>query len=148
VFQLSSPSRTGCAHFDITSLINVRGKRSISLMATRSAEDVFQIHLRYRAAGALEEDLAQNYAEDVVLLCEFGVLHGHQSVRLSAERLALQLKDATFEYLIHYVTGDYAFRRWRASSPTVRIEDGADSFVIRDGRIIMQSVYYRIENGK
>jgi hypothetical protein len=66
----------------------------------------------------------------------------------SAERLALQLKDATFEYLIQYVTGEYAFLRWRASSPNVRIEDGADSFVIRDGWIIMQSVYYRIETGK
>jgi hypothetical protein len=116
-------------------------------MAHRSSEDVFQSHLKFRALGAIEEDLAQDDAEDVVLLCEFGALHGRKSVRESADRLALQLKDATFEYLKQYVAGEYAFLRWRVSSPNVRIEDGADSFVIRRGRIVMQSVYYRIRNG-
>lgn len=70
------------------------------------------------------------------------------SVRQSADRLALQLKEAVFEYLTHYVAGEYAFLRWRATSPNCRIEDGANSFVIREGRIVMQSVYYRIKTSK
>lgn len=45
-------------------------------MAHRSPEEVFQSHPRLRAVGAIEEDVAQNYAPDAVLLCEFGVLHG------------------------------------------------------------------------
>jgi hypothetical protein len=81
----------------------------------------------------------------VVLLCEFGVLHGRDAVRKSADRLALQLKDARFEYVAQFVAGEYAFLRWRATSPEVSIEDGADSFVIWEGRTIMQSVYYRIK---
>ena len=32
----------------------------------RSAEEVFEDHLRLRVAGSLEEDLRRNYAEDVV----------------------------------------------------------------------------------
>lgn len=34
----------------------------------RSAEEVFEDHLRLRAAGDIEEDLRANYAVDVVLL--------------------------------------------------------------------------------
>jgi SnoaL-like domain len=116
-------------------------------VAARLPEEVFQSHLRLRAEGAIDEDLSQNYAEDVVLLCEFGVLCGRDAVRKSADRLALQLRDAKFEYLAQFVCREYAFLQWRARSPTVRIDDGADSFVIREGQIVMQSVYYRIVNG-
>ena len=49
------------------------------MTAARSPQEVFGSHLRFRAAGELEKDLAVNYAEDVVLLCEFGVLHGASS---------------------------------------------------------------------
>ena len=109
-------------------------------MATRLPEEVFQSHLRLRAVGAIDEDLSQNYAEDVVLLCEFGVVRGRDAVRKSAHRLALQLRGAKFEYLAQFVCREYAFLHWRARSPTVRIDDGADSFVIRAGQIVMQSV--------
>jgi hypothetical protein len=111
-------------------------------VVSRSTQDVFQSHLRLRSAHAVEEDLSENYADDVVLLCEFGVLHGRDAIRRSADRLAWQVKNAKFEYVTQFVSGEYAFLRWRATSPDMRIEEGADSFVIRNGRIVMQSVYY------
>jgi hypothetical protein len=36
-------------------------------------------HLRLRSAGQVKKDLARNYAPDVVLLCEPGVLQGVQA---------------------------------------------------------------------
>ena len=68
-----------------------------------------------------------------------------QAVRASADRLGRQLKHLQFQYLARHVVGDYVFLLWRTDSADVCIEDGADSFVIRDGRIVMQSVFYRIK---
>jgi hypothetical protein len=117
-------------------------------MDQRSTQAVFEDHLRLRVAGDLEEDLRRNYADDVVLICEFGVLHGRDAIRESAGRLGMQLPDARFEFTAKHVEGEYAFLIWKASSPKFQVEDGADSFVIRDGRIIMQAIYYRLQGEK
>lgn len=45
-------------------------------MPSRSTREVLEDHLRLRREGDLEEDLARNYAEDVVLLCKHGVFKG------------------------------------------------------------------------
>lgn len=111
---------------------------------TRTTAEVFDDHLRRRAEGRLEEDLQQDYSDNVILLCEFGVMCGREAVRQSAVRLGLQLPNGKFEYLARHVQDEYAFLKWRADSDTFRVEHGADSFVIRDGRIVMQSVYYQL----
>ncbi len=56
----------------------------------RSTAEVFEEHLRLRAAGEVDADLERNYAPDVVPLCEPAVLRGCQAVRESARRLAWQ----------------------------------------------------------
>lgn len=40
--------------------------------------------------------------------------------------------------------GDLAFLVWRADSDRFRIERGADTFLIRDGRIVMQTIHYHL----
>jgi hypothetical protein len=111
----------------------------------RTAHEVFEDHLRCRLEGKLEEDLQRNYSVDVVLLCEFGVLRGHNALRESADRLSLQVPGANFQYLSKQVADEYAFLKWRAESDVSRLEHGADSFVIRDGQIVMQSIYYELQ---
>ena len=110
----------------------------------RSTAEVFHDHLKRRIAGDLEGDLANNYAPDVILLCEHGPMRGRAAVRQSADQLAKQLPDASFEYLVKHVEGEYALLFWRADSSRARAEHGVDSFVIRDGQIVMQSVYYAL----
>lgn len=114
----------------------------------RSTREVLDDHLRRRAEGKLLEDLELDYADDVVLLCEYGVMRGRDAVRESADDLHLQMPSGCFRYLATEVEGEYAFLRWRGESPEVRLENGADSFVIRDGRIIMQSIYYTVNPSK
>ncbi len=72
-------------------------------LRARSAEEVFQDHLRLRMAGSLEEDLRRNYAEDVVLLTVNSNPHGHDAIRMSARRLREQLPDARYEFLARQV---------------------------------------------
>ena len=111
----------------------------------RTTAEVFDDHLRRRAQGDLEGDLERNYAEDVVLFCRHGVLHGRDEIRRSARRLRMQIPDATFAFATRQVEGEVAFLEWSAESPKARVDDGADSFVIRDGLIRVQTIHYTPE---
>lgn len=113
---------------------------------TRSTREVFEDHLRRREAGQLLEDLEEDYAEDVVLLCEHDPKVGRDAIRESAERLLQQMPNGKYEYLAKHVYGEYAFLLWRGESDNAVLENGADSFVIRDGRIVMQSIYYTVHS--
>jgi hypothetical protein len=108
----------------------------------RSTRDVFEDHLQLRVQGDLETDLARNYSADIILICEFAVFRGRDAVRASADRLGLQLPGAHFEFTTREVADEYAFLVWKATSEKFRVEHGADSFAIRDGRIVMQTIYY------
>jgi hypothetical protein len=110
----------------------------------RSTADVFADHLGLRAEAQLEEDLKRNYSEEVILLHQFGVQHGRAGVRESAHRLQDQLRGGRYEYVARRVEGEYALLLWRATSASARIEHGVDSFVIRDGHIVMQTVHYEV----
>lgn len=113
-------------------------------MPDRSTREVFEAHLDNRIRGRLDEDLEENYAEDVVLLTQNSQVRGVGGMRVSADRLASQLPGAEFVFEARKVEGPYAFLVWRAASPTHRVECGADSFLIRDGRIVMQTIHYRL----
>ena len=115
------------------------------LVSSRSAREVLDDHLRLRAEGDLAADLERNYAPHVVLLCEDGAFHGVAAVKHSADELGRQLPNARFTYPSVQVDGEFGFLRWAAESDRFRVPEGADSYVIRDGRIVMQSIYYRLE---
>lgn len=115
-------------------------------LGARPAEEVFEEHLRLRVMGNLEEDLRRNYAEDVVLLTVNSNARGHDAIRMSARRLRDQLPDARYEFLAKQVNGPYVLLIWRGWSSRFNAAGGADSFVIRDGKIRFQSIHYRLEN--
>ncbi len=102
-------------------------------------------HLALAAAGDWRTDLERNVAEDVVVLTGFGLFTGRDQVRVLAELLEAQLPGATFEYTTVLVHGDVAFLEWTAAGPATRVRDGADSFVIRDGKIAVQTIHYTVE---
>ena len=116
------------------------------LISGRSTTEVLTDHLRLRAEGDVRTDLERNYAPDVVLLCEAGVFRGTVAVRASAHALGLELPNVRFEYRSVQVDGEFGFLRWTAESDRFRVQDGADSYVIRDGRIVMQTIYYHLES--
>lgn len=111
----------------------------------RSIQEAFEDHLRLRVMGELEEDLRRNYARDVVLLTANSNLVGHDAIRLSAKRLHDQLPEAKFEFMAKQVRDPYAILIWSATSHSFNATDGADSFVIRNSKIVFQSIHYRLE---
>jgi hypothetical protein len=113
--------------------------------AVRSTRDVLQDHLARRQRGDLEGDLRNNYDENVVCLSLTGVRRGLQGVRDQAAELAEALPDATFTYRELIVADEFGMEVWDGESADAVVREGTDSFVVRDGRIVAQTVHYHVD---
>ena len=110
----------------------------------RSTDEVFQDHLRRREQGDLESDIAQNYAQDVVIMSNFGTFHGHDGVRQSESILHQQLPSGRhYTYVQSLTDQSIAFEKWDGTSTRMHVKDGVDFFIIKDGRIQLQLIYYK-----
>lgn len=112
----------------------------------RSPVEVFEDHLQLSMEGRVEEDLARNYSEDVVFLTKTGIYRGYDGARYLADTLSQELPEVRFEYHTRLVEGDFAFLEWTARSLKSSVRDGADSYEIRDGRIVTHSIHYTVED--
>jgi hypothetical protein len=110
----------------------------------RTTREVFEDHLQLAKDGDLETDLARNYAEDVVVFMPEGIYRGHEGVRQLALRLVDELPSAQVEYTTLLSEGEVAFLEWRADARGAVVTDGADSFVVRDGKIVAQTIHYTV----
>jgi hypothetical protein len=55
------------------------------------------------------------------------------------------LPDVTFEYVQQWVEGEVAMLVWDARSSAGIVRGAADTFLIRNGRIVVQTIQYRVE---
>jgi len=108
----------------------------------RTTTEVIQDHLMKRLEGKVEEDIAENFSKDVILLSSFGTFRGHEGIKKSAEKLDRDMHGATFTYNHTQIEDDYALLEWSATLQDKSVTDGADSFVVKDGKIILQTVHY------
>ena len=111
---------------------------------TRTTREVFEDHLELRTRGQVETDIQRNYADDVVLIINGKVLRGHDSIRHCAASLAHDISDAEFIYRTKVVDGEIAYLEWGIDCDGVCIDDGVDTFLIRDGRIVAKTVHYTV----
>ncbi len=114
-------------------------------MAQRSPRDVLDDHLKLSLTFEVEEDLARNYADDVVFLTGRGVYRGYDGARQLADMLEKEIPGASFDYVTRQVEGDVGFLEWTARSAGACVRDGADSYVSRDGRIVAPPIHYTVE---
>lgn len=114
----------------------------------RSAEEVFDSHLRLRETNDFETDLKTNYAPDVVMLTCTGVFRGYEGLRACAAELKNCFPDGKYDYVRRIVHGEVAFLVWTGRSPVGEVKDGADTFVIRDGLIVVQTIHYTVDRGE
>ena len=110
----------------------------------RTTLEVLTDHLEKRCAACFEDDLHRNYAEDVAMLVAQGVYRGHDGARSLHRRLHDDLPNPTFRYTTRVVNGEVALLEWTAEADGARVDDGADSFLIRDGRIVAQTIHYTV----
>jgi SnoaL-like domain len=113
--------------------------------AHRSTREVLDDHLALAATGDVETDLSRNFAEGVVLLTGYGIFRGIDGVRAKAHLLAEQLPGGRWNYRTVMAEGEMGFLEWTAEADNgARVEDGADSFLIRDGRIHAMTIHYTV----
>ena len=111
---------------------------------TRTTKEVIDDHLRLRLEAKLEEDLSQNYAEDVICLSLTGGHRGHDGIRQTASELDSAVPAGSYQYDEVKEEGPVAMLVWSARGDGVRIDDGSDSFIVEDGLIKVQTIHYHV----
>lgn len=111
----------------------------------RSTREVIEHHLECRERGDLEHDLEANYAPDVILLSAEGVNRGHDGVRRLAKILRSYIKDGRYTYDQILAEGDVGMLVWHAHGAELSVGDGADTYLVREGRIAAQTIHYTTE---
>lgn len=112
--------------------------------------EILADHLEFLKLGpdALNEDLQRNYSPDVVLLTSHGIYYGHTGVKLIHGILYRQLPEVKLSYRNILCEGDMALLEWTADSPRGEVLDGVDTYVIRNGRIVAQTIHYTVTKNK
>ncbi len=111
----------------------------------RSPREVLEDHLRLAASWEFETDLARNFSPEIVLLTGYGIFHGFEGVRAKVRLLNEQLPGGQWTYLNIMAEGEMGFLEWRGTADNgARVEDGADSYLIRDGVIRAMTIHYTV----
>jgi hypothetical protein len=123
-------------------------------LSSRTAQEVLDDHLNLdENCGAqedwrriVEEDIHRNVSEEIVILINRGTFRGHEGVRRLAQMLGEELPEhRAFEYTYRAVEGRMAFLEWAYEDEDVRVRDGADSYLIENGKIVAQTIHYTVE---
>jgi uncharacterized protein (TIGR02246 family) len=113
---------------------------------TRPAEEVFRHHARALIAGDLDE-IVSDYADDALFITGTGARRGKDGVR---EAFAAIFEDLpTPQWYVHtrILEGDVLFLEWSATATAAgaRADDGVETFLVRDGEIVLQTMHYTVQ---
>ena len=111
----------------------------------RTPQEVFQHHAEVLIAGDLE-GIVSDYSDDAVFITPAGALHGQDGVREGFTKLLSDVPNAEWAVPTQIFEGDVLFIEWSAKAASTFVEDGIDTFVFRDGEIVVQTVRYTLQN--
>jgi hypothetical protein len=114
-------------------------------LGERTTEEVFLDHLELRKLGRLDDDITRNYDESVIIISNVGTFFGHDGVRHSAQLLRMLLPTLDYKFDTLLIRGQIAFEEWEARASAVEVHNGIDAFVIKNGRIKIQTIWYESE---
>lgn len=103
-------------------------------------------HLQSIGEGDIDGILS-DYTEDAILITPDGTLRGHDEIRPLFEKFVSDILPvgSDFEISQQIIEGEVAYIVWSAESPGYKIPIGTDTFVIRDGKIVVQTFAAQIE---
>ena len=106
----------------------------------RSTQDVLNHHLASFAASNLEDTLA-DYSEESVLLTADGAIRGLGDIEAFFVGAYAEFGQPGTAFTMRQmlVEGDCAFIVWEAETSANAYEFANDTFVVRDGRIAVQT---------
>ena len=110
-----------------------------------STKDVINHHLKAFGERDLKGVLS-DYAPGAVFFTPEGPLRGADAIRPLFQAMIEEFgkPGARFSMKQQFVEGDYGYILWTAETADNVYELGADTFVVRDGKIVAQSFTGRI----
>ena len=112
-----------------------------------TTQQVLEHHLGALAAGDLDA-IVSDYTDDSTVIGPDGAVKGRQAIRTFFERgLDSLFKPGTYEFTMdtQHVADDIAYIVWHANCASADIVFGTDTFLIRDGKIALQTFAAKIE---
>lgn len=109
----------------------------------RTPQEVFQHHGEVLMAEDLD-GIVSDYTEDALFITPDGLLKGKDGVRQGFVKLLGDVPEANWELPTQIYEDDILLLEWRAESEKVKVDDGIDTFVFRDGLIRVQTVRYTL----
>jgi hypothetical protein len=107
-------------------------------MAT--TRDVIANHNRRFREGNVD-GILEDFADSAIVFTPSGPLKGRSEIRKFFEDVVAEFgkPGASIERHTESFDGDYYYVTWSAETPDNSYELATDTFVVRDGRIVMQS---------
>jgi uncharacterized protein (TIGR02246 family) len=99
--------------------------------------DVLDHHLKALAAGDVEE-LMRDYADDAVLISGSEPLRGKPAIEQMFKNISANPPNIVED--VRVVEGDVAYIVWHNE----HMPFGTDTFVLRDGKIVCQTVAFKM----
>jgi ketosteroid isomerase-like protein len=112
--------------------------------ATSTTQAVVNHHLERFAALDLQGILA-DYAPDAVMIVPTGVLRGVREISPLFENLVAEFAKpgATFDLQQQVIEGEVAYIRWSAETSDNTYQLGTDTFLVRHGKITVQTFAFK-----
>jgi len=112
-----------------------------------TTRQVLEHHLAAFGAGNVDEILS-DYTDDSILIAPEGPLNGRQAIRGFFEAvLASLFKPGSYEFTMDtlHVAEDVAYMVWHSKCASANIVFAADTFLVRNGKIAVQTYAPKIE---
>ena len=112
-----------------------------------STQEIVERHLAAFGEGDVEATMA-DYADDAVMISPNGVRRGAAEIREAFEAFFSGLfAPGTYDFTLDLATyeGETGYIVWHAECTPVNIAYASDTFVVRDGKIVTQTVALKVE---
>ena len=109
----------------------------------RTTQELIEHHMEVLVAGNMDELLA-DYADDAVIMALDGTSVGIDAIRDLFQNILDTMPNLKVTTRNLRAYDDLVLQDWSADCDTVSITDGADTYVIRDDKIVRQTGWFKV----
>ena len=112
----------------------------------RTTKEVWEHHC-VAFANADIDAVISDFAEDAFYITTNKIIRGKEQIReLYDSHFKSLEKNSKSVIVSETMEGEIVFFEWTFESPTIRITDGVDTFIIKDGLIVAQTMRSTVIN--
>jgi hypothetical protein len=106
----------------------------------RTTKEVWEHHC-IAFANANIDEVISDFAEDAIYVTANNVIKGKENIRkIYDNHFKTAEEGSTSKIISQTLEGEIVIFEWTSDTPSIYIPDGVDTFVIRDGFIVAQTM--------